>query len=158
MIRNVIVKVTLGCNLKCKYCYVQHNRDLVTGNRIMDVSTLEALIRTVGDYLHSQPGIDQFTFYWHGGEPLMAGIPFFDRCRELQERYLPPEIPIVNSIQTNGILLDNGWAHAIKDNGFGVCLSLDGPPEINDAWRRTKNGRGTHHPGLFSSHWSTPTY
>ncbi len=145
MIRNVIVKVTLGCNISCKYCYVRHNRDFVTDNRIMDSETLEALIRNVGDYLHSQPLMDEFVFYWHGGEPLMAGMSFFDRCYELQTRYLPRGISIINTIQTNGILLNDNWAHLIKDIGFGLCLSLDGPPDINDSWRRTSNGKGTHH-------------
>lgn len=70
MIRNVIVKVTLGCNIDCRYCYVQRNRDVVR-DQIMSPATLEALVRNVGKYLHRSPlNAEEFVFYWHGGGTL----------------------------------------------------------------------------------------
>lgn len=145
MIRNVIVKVTLGCNIDCRYCYVQRNRDVVR-DQIMSPATLEALVRNVGEYLHRSPlNAEEFVFYWHGGEPLLAGIPFFERAMRLQRQYLPNNTSVINTIQTNGLLLNSEWARLIKAHNIGLCLSLDGPPEINDQWRRTKSGRGTHH-------------
>lgn len=145
MIRNVIVKVTLDCNIACRYCYVRRGREVPDAAReIMSDDTLSALLRAVGEHLRANPSIDRFVLYWHGGEPLRAGARFFERARALQERHLPPGATVVNTIQTNGVLLDDAWARVIRDNGFGVCLSLDGPPEIHDAWRRTLDGRGTH--------------
>lgn len=144
MIRNVIVKVTLGCNINCRYCYVRRNREIADKSQIMDDATLEALIRGVGQYFGAVSVPDRFVFYWHGGEPLQAGKSFFRRCREFQDRYLPPALDVVNTIQTNGILLDDEWARMARDCGYGICVSLDGPAEINDAWRLTANGRGTY--------------
>lgn len=63
----------------------------------------------------------------------------------LQRQYLPNNTSVINTIQTNGLLLNSEWARLIKAHNIGLCLSLDGPPEINDQWRRTKSGRGTHH-------------
>jgi uncharacterized protein len=144
MIRNVIVKVTLDCNIACKYCYVRRNRARKHPNQVMGERTLTALIRKLGEYLQSHPQLDRFVLYWHGGEPLMAGRDFFLKCNALQERYLPSNRHVVNTIQTNGILLNDPWASTIRRIGFGVCVSIDGPPEINDIWRRTYDNRGTH--------------
>lgn len=76
MIHDVIVKVTLDCNIRCKYCYVQRNRGYEGQDHIMSRNTLKMLMIRISDYLKNNPNIDQFTFYWHGGEPLLAGRAF----------------------------------------------------------------------------------
>jgi uncharacterized protein len=86
----------------------------------------------------------EFVFYWHGGEPLLAGHDFFDTVERLQKAYMPGEVACVNSLQTNGTLLDSTWVHQLKRMDYNVCLSLDGPPEIHDARRVTKGGAGTY--------------
>ena len=144
MVHNIIVKVTLDCNIRCRYCYVRRNRDPGDSAGVMSEDTLAALIRTTGDYLATNAPSSDFVFYWHGGEPLRAGPQFFERCRALQKRYLPSDIPVVNTIQTNGILVTDEWARVIKRGGYGVCVSLDGPAEVHDEWRRTPTNTGTH--------------
>src|SRR3989337_1511079 len=89
MIRNVIIKVTLDCNIQCKYCYVQRNRDYECTTRIMEKSTLEMLIKRISEYLKQTSNIDRFVFYWHGGEPLLAGTSFFEECFRLQQNDIP---------------------------------------------------------------------
>jgi uncharacterized protein len=109
----------------------------------MNENTLFTLMRAVGKYLQSQEPIERFVLYWHGGEPLLANLEFFRNARKLQDEFFPTNIEVVNTIQTNGMLLNDEWATMIKENQYGVCVSLDGPPEIHDAWRRTKNNKGT---------------
>ena len=127
MIHDVIVKVTLDCNIRCKYCYVQRNRGYEGQDHIMSRNTLKMLMIRISDYLKNNPNIDQFTFYWHGGEPLLAGRAFFEECFRLQQEYIPKNISLINTISTNGILLDKEWINMIKKIGFAICLSLDGP-------------------------------
>jgi len=144
MLRNVIIKVTLDCNIQCKYCYVQHNREYGSEGRIMNLQTVEILIKKIAEYLEKNSEIDRFAFYWHGGEPLLAGTHFFEKCYELQRQYIPENINVVNAIQTNATMLNENWIKTIKNIGYNICLSLDGPKKINDLWRMTKNGKGTH--------------
>lgn len=151
MIRNFIIKVTLDCNIQCGYCYVQRNREYESTNRIMSKSTLDVLIKKIAEYIKHTSNIDEFVMYWHGGEPLLAGTSFFEDVFNLQKKYIDnDDILIVNTIQTNGILLNEEWIDLIKRTGCSIGLSLDGNAEINDAWRLTKNGKGTYQKVLDS--------
>jgi uncharacterized protein len=82
------------------------------------------------------------SFCWHGGEPLMAGLPFFRKAMELQRKYAAGK-EIENTLQTNGILLNEEWCSFFKDNNFLIGLSLDGPEDIHDAFRRDCGGAPT---------------
>jgi uncharacterized protein len=48
----------------------------------------------------------QITFEWHGGEPLLAGIPFYEKVLGLQRSLAREGLEIENVVQTNGILID----------------------------------------------------
>jgi uncharacterized protein len=50
---------------------------------------------------------------------------------------------ITNSLQTNGTLLTAEWCQFLKKNNFMVGISLDGPKEIHDRYRRDRKGNGT---------------
>lgn len=132
------------CNLDCQYCYYLHKEDLYAkGNswRMKD-SCLETYIR---DYMKAQPAnAGEVTFAWQGGEPTLMGIEFFSRCVELQQKHARPGLKIANTIQTNGILLDEQWCSFFRRHGFLVGLSIDGPAEMHDRYRVDHQGKGTH--------------
>lgn len=79
-------------------------------------------------------------FTWHGGETLMRPVAFYKRALELQRRYAGGR-RIDNAIQTNGTLITDEWARFFKENNFLVGVSIDGPKEYHDAYRRTRTGR-----------------
>ena len=129
------------CNLRCAYCYY-----LPTAARFpaddpwrMDEEMLESFIQ---QRLALSPG-PVTHFEWHGGEPTLAGLAFFRRAVELQRRHAPPEREITNGLQTNGILLDPEWIEFLAREKFSVGLSLDGPPEHHDPYRRDPRGLST---------------
>ena len=84
------------------------------------------------------------TFSWHGGEPTILGLDYFRKIVALERKHRPPGRRIINGIQTNGILLDEEWCRFLAAEGFGVGLSLDGPPEMHDRYRVTKGREPTH--------------
>ncbi len=130
------------CNLDCHYCYYLGKSALFPEGPIrrMPDELLERYVRT---YIASSPG-PLVHFEWHGGEPLLAGLDFFRRAVELQKHYLPPGWGCVNSIQTNGTLLDAQWCSFFAEQTFHVGLSLDGPASVHDPSRVTKGGGPTH--------------
>jgi uncharacterized protein len=83
------------------------------------------------------------SFSWHGGEPLLAGIDFYRKVMKLQSVHIPSGKTILNGIQTNGTLIDEEWCRFIAGNGFLVGLSIDGPSDFQDLFRRTRDNKGT---------------
>ncbi len=82
-------------------------------------------------------------FAWQGGEPLLAGLPFFEEVVALQARHAPPNTSIGNALQTNGTLLNDDWARFFRKYNFLIGVSLDGPKEIHDRHRITVTGKGS---------------
>jgi uncharacterized protein len=71
------------------------------------------------------------------------GLDFFRRSIELEKKYQKPGTRVLNTIQTNGVLINAEWCRFFRENNFLVGLSLDGPREMHDAYRLNKGGKGT---------------
>ena len=82
-------------------------------------------------------------FYWHGGEPLLAGIDFYQKIILLENELNVYGKKICNHIQTNATLLTDNWVDFLVGNDFNVGISLDGPKEIQDVNRPTISGGGS---------------
>jgi uncharacterized protein len=101
----------------------------------------EVLRAYITKYIASKP-TPEVAFSWQGGEPTLMGLDFFKRVIELQRPFLKQK-KIINSLQTNGTLLNDEWCKLLKKNNFLVGISLDGPKEIHDRYRRDRGGKGT---------------
>lgn len=128
------------CNLNCDYCFYLEKQSLY-GNRQNYRMTDEVLSSFISNYIESQstPVVE---FVWQGGEPTLLGLDFFRRVVELQKPYTSQKT-ITNSLQTNGTLLDDEWCRFLKRYNFMVGLSLDGPREIHDRYRKNRQGNGS---------------
>jgi len=127
------------CNLDCAYCYYLDKAGIYGGREaLMSDALLEEYIR---QYIEGNK-VDLVTFNWHGGEPLTAGVDFFRRAMELQRKYAGDK-RIDNTIQTNGTLLSEEWCALFRENNFLVGVSIDGPRDIHDAFRRDRGGAPT---------------
>lgn len=129
------------CNLDCHYCYYLSKEQLLSTDsrwRISD-ATLENFIRQYIGQQHAR----QVVFSWQGGEPSLLGLGFFRRVVELQKKYAPAHCRIENDLQTNGTLLDDEWCEFLRENSFLVGLSIDGPKQLHDAYRKRPDGAGS---------------
>ncbi len=129
------------CNMRCAYCYYLDKGKYSENQKQtrMSFTLLEKLIRQTID---ASPG-PAVSFTWHGGEPTLAGMDFFRKALELEQKYLPRGWEAWNNLQTNGLLLNEGWCRFLKENRFDVGLSIDGPAAVHDKNRRLLNGAGT---------------
>ncbi len=130
------------CNLVCDYCYYLDKATLFHSEHLPQMK--DSLLETyIARHIEAYPGkIVQFS--WHGGEPTLLGLDYFRRVVLLQKKLCPPGKTIANGIQTNGSLLDDTWARFLAKHRFSVGLSLDGPRELHDLYRRTRLGNGSH--------------
>lgn len=128
------------CNLRCKYCYYLEKNELYKrqGNHVITDELLEKFVKK---YIEAQT-TPNILFTWHGGETLMRPISFYRRALELQRIYSHGR-QIDNCIQTNGTLLNDEWCEFFKQNNFLVGVSIDGPQEFHDEYRKTGTGRPT---------------
>ncbi len=141
--KSLLIKPASGdCNLHCSYCFY-HDRptDPYQGGtrRRMNNETLEILVRQ-GMQLDRR----QATFGWQGGEPTLCGLAFFERVVALQQQYGYPSQSVSNGLQTNGLLIDEDWARFLRQYSFLLGVSLDGPAEYHDLYRRYTHGGGSH--------------
>ncbi len=74
---------------------------------------------------------------------MLAGLDFFRAIVTLQRNYRKPNQTIENSLQTNGILLNEEWCEFLSRNNFLVGISLDGPQPIHDTYRKDYAGHGS---------------
>ena len=126
------------CNLNCSYCYYLDKVGLYEKESVMPVEILEKCIR---EYIEINDN-EVITFDWHGGEPLPLGLDYFETIVRLQRKYKGDK-RIYNTIQTNGTLLNAEFASFFKSNDFLVGISIDGPQNIHDRYRKDKGDTST---------------
>ncbi len=129
------------CNMRCSYCYYldKGKYSMHKKQSCMKTALLERIIR---ETIQAQKG-DVISFVWHGGEPLLAGIPFYQKALELQKKYLPAGKTVWNNIQTNGLMLNDEWCRFLAMNHFDVGISIDGTEAVHNQNRRDLNGSAT---------------
>ncbi|HEX5781146.1 MAG TPA: dynobactin maturation radical SAM/SPASM protein DynA [Solirubrobacteraceae bacterium] len=138
MIFTNVVKPTHLCNLDCKYCYNDDVRE-----PIMRIDTLARVVEQTFDYVRNHTPDRMVNFIWHGGEPMIAGLDYFRRVREFQDRHAGG-LRYANSLQTNGTLMNDAWLQFLKQAEFDVSVSIDGPQDLHDRLRVTRGGRGSY--------------
>jgi uncharacterized protein len=125
------------CNLNCDYCFFLKKEHLYPDSSFsMSDEVMEQYIRQTIE-AHQVPEV---TIAWQGGEPTLMGLDFFRRAVTLEQKYLKPGMRIENTLQTNGVLIDDEWCRFLHDNNFLVGISIDGTREMHDAYRHDQGG------------------
>jgi uncharacterized protein len=129
------------CNLDCRYCYYLKKEHLYPKGKSLRMS--EDILE---EYIiqHIAASSEEVIRYsWHGGEPTILGLDYFCKIVALQHKHRPTNRRILNGMQTNGILLDEDWGRFLASESFVVGLSLDGPQDMHDRCRLTKDQQPT---------------
>jgi len=130
----IMMPVGADCNLRCDYCY--HNNIREQESVLM---TDEILEKGVKDSLKLA---DKIVYIWHGGEPMLAGLDFYEEAIRYQKKHANGR-HIENHIQTNATLIDDDWAKFFSKNSIRVSTSLDGPIWLHDLHRKYVSGKGS---------------
>lgn len=129
------------CNLKCRYCYYLGKNTLFSTDHQFHMND-ELLETYIIQHIKASKE-STINFSWHGGEPLLAGIDFYRKATRLQRKYRPEGSQIINGIQTNGTLLNDDWCRFLAKEKFIVGISIDGPGDLHNSHRRTRDDKST---------------
>ena len=125
----LVYSMTDICNLACDYCYAKEKKEL------SDTRKAEKL-RSFASFLERMNKPTEVLF--HGfGEPLMH----FELIKDIVKKVRNPKVSF--SLQTNGTLINDKIAQFLTEHDFSVSVSLDGPREIHDQFRKYANGSGS---------------
>jgi len=120
----LIIKCTRLCNFLCEYCFDRKNN----ADSDLSFTNLAKIFSELGQLEDTK----RIQIIWHGGEPLLRGIKFFQKAIFLQDRLVPSHIKLTHVLQTNGSLITDEWASFFHENKFHIGISIDGPKEIHD--------------------------
>ena len=140
VIKALCLHVAHTCNLNCEYCFAgqgkYHGEDALMSFEV-GKAALDFLVKNSGTRKNLE--VDFF-----GGEPLVN----FDVVKQLVKyaRSIEKEVGknFRFTLTTNGVLLDDNVIDFLNKEMNNVVLSLDGRKEINDAKRKTPNGKGSY--------------
>lgn len=140
---NILIKPASGnCNMRCTYCFYADEQEhrSVSSHGIMSKNTMHRIIDKAMEY-----GDGVCTLAFQGGEPTLAGLDFYEDLAEYAAHVPnPKKVRFQYAIQTNGYNIDEQWARFWAKNRYLVGISLDGPKEIHDRYRKDASGQGTY--------------
>jgi uncharacterized protein len=133
----VVVENFGSCNMRCTYCFPEHMWQRQGHQGV----TTEATYRQVLETVFSTTGEPTVDVHLAGGEPLLAGRAWLEMAlrvgREIAARHGKQA---TFSLQTNATKVTPELARFLADNRVHVGVSLDGPPELNEATRGHTEG------------------
>ena len=130
------------CNMRCQYCFYHDVASCrtVPSYGIMTEETARRIIRWAFDAVHS-PAVVSFAF--QGGEPSLAGLPFFEKFAAYAEEINQGRFEVEYSFQTNGLLIDDAWADFFARRRFLIGVYLDMDARFHDRYRLDAQGEAT---------------
>ena len=136
-IRSITLNVNQICNLHCHYCAA--GGDGSYGDPVKKIS-IEKTLPQITWMLEKVPRGESFGINFLGGEPLLypeALEMIGDHASEIAKT---KGILLTLGVTTNGTLINEKVVSLFAKHKFNVTISIDGPAEINDRVRPSKNG------------------
>lgn len=137
-VRLLVLQGTPFCNLGCSYCYLSEQQRATKS--LMPLETVHQAARFLKD-----SGLlkDELTILWHAGEPLTAPMSYYKEAIKILRSALSGEVDLKFDFQTNAVSVTEEWCRFINDHDLRIGVSIDGPEHIHNAYRLSKNGKGT---------------
>lgn len=144
-VRSINLEITQECNLRCLYCI--YNEDFKAkrnhGSQVMSLTTAKKAI----DFLKANSSESEtLSIGFYGGEPLQR-FEFIKDCVAYVKNIINRK-KIVFTVTTNATLMTHEIAEYLLENGFSVLVSIDGPQNIHDRYRKDRKGDGSFYDTL----------
>lgn len=142
-IKHFNINLTNQCNLRCYYCFAEHNP------RNISWETMQAVIDfAIHQWLEKEKWEDILNFTFFGGEPMLRYddiiVPSVKYIKDIfKEKNIPTKYWPGFSITTNGTLLNREKLEFFKEHDFCVLLSIDGDEESQNFNRPKIDGSGS---------------
>jgi uncharacterized protein len=133
---NFVVKISKFCNLRCSYCYEFDELGL---RRKMSLIELRAFFTNVRNSVREFDR-KQINFIWHGGEPLLIPLEYYERIGDIQREVLDDVIDYKNMVQTNLTVLTERQIEFLREHRFfsssiGVSFDVYGDQRLDTRGR-----------------------
>lgn len=138
----LVKPVSAGCQLNCTYCFykdIAENRSSANYGRMRN----EVAVALLEKVFQAADADADITFAFQGGEPLLAGLPFYEQFADAVKQLRQPKQNVRYAIQTNGCLLNAAWCSFFHKHNVLVGVSLDGWRKQHDLYRKRKDA-GTY--------------
>jgi len=111
----IIFKPSEKCNSNCVYCDVIVNKDMQIK---MPFPILEDVFIKINEFLISKPH-EKMQLVWHGGEPCLLGVEYFEKAIEIQDKHCPTtKNRIEHAVQSNLTIITQQYIDVFKKLGI----------------------------------------
>lgn len=139
---NITLQVTQSCNLRCRYCAYSGDGSLNRKHQLKSMS-METARKSIEFLAEHSKEVDTVSIGFYGGEPLLE-FELIKECVSYSRRLMPDK-KIEYLVTTNATVINDEILKFLEDNKVAVTVSIDGPQEIHDRYRRyAGNGEGTY--------------
>jgi uncharacterized protein len=132
---NFILKISKFCNLRCSYCYEYNELGV---RRRMSLHQLRTLFESVRSWAHRH-GDCRLNFIWHGGEPFLIPLDYYEQIGALQHEIFGTAISHSNWVQTNLTVLTDRHVEFLRQKrffaGIGVSFDVSGDQRVDTRGR-----------------------
>lgn len=144
-LRHVVLELTNGCNLRCKYCTFTDSYPTLRKHG-SDTMSLKTALDAIGLSLEHNP-IDtenanmEIHIGFFGGEPFLKATLMRNIIDEAIRQF--PNMPFKFNVTTNGTILTPEILKMLVEYRVRLWISLDGPKPIHDMNRVDNANHGT---------------
>jgi uncharacterized protein len=129
-----VFKVSKYCNLRCDYCYeFPYLGDMAR----MTLDQIRAAFQNIKNSIN-ELAIERADFIWHGGEPFLVPLEFYEQVDLIQKDIFGTEFKYANSVQTNLTVLTDRHIEFLKGGFFefvGVSFDVYGNQRVDTKGR-----------------------
>lgn len=143
--KQLILSLTDNCNFRCGYCVYGGCYEGMRQHRDVDMPD-DVSRKAINEFAtRSRHNGKDFVISFYGGEPLLRW-PTIKELIEYTKKGFGKHFR--SNMTTNGWLLTPDKFEFLVSNNFMLCVSLDGPKEIHDRYRKLNGDKD----GLISTY------
>ena len=139
-VREWLVAMAGGCNLRCSYCATDFGR-LGRRGGVMSLATAAGLAEQIA--AAADPRRREVKVSFGGGETFLHFDRFVKIADLIADRCGRRGVRVRLGVTTNGTLLNEARLQQLAKRRIGLTFSIDGPEGVHDACRRSLRGKGS---------------